>query len=227
LLALLGLSWFQFGQTGSAAALAQRTLDLADSRPTRSILILGNSRTFFNDMPAMLREIADSAGSPTKFQIETNAKPGYTLENHWNDSRTRRLLRATWDEIVIQGESGAQASDEGAASFKDYGAQLAPLARLHSGRPTLIVAWPYDPSLYADFPTYDRSEHLLFLQDVHRDLARDADLERVNVASLWEMVRRSHPEIALTSDGNHPRSPAPTSMASRCTATCPGVPSRR
>jgi hypothetical protein len=51
-LALGGLLWFSFGQDSSAKALAQRTFDVVDSRPSRSILILGNSRTYQNDMPA-------------------------------------------------------------------------------------------------------------------------------------------------------------------------------
>ena len=73
--------WFMVAQDGSAAALSQRTVDLLDSRPARSILIVGNSRTYYNDMPAMIREIADSAGSPAKFQIETSAKPGYYFKH--------------------------------------------------------------------------------------------------------------------------------------------------
>lgn len=203
-LALGGLLWFSFGQDSSAKALAQRTFDVVDSRPSRSILILGNSRTYYNDMPAMLREIADSAGSPTKFQIETNAKPGFTLGNHWSDERAKRLLGDGWDEVIIQGESGAQASREQSESFQAHGAKLARLANLHSGRPTLIVNWPYDRSAFEGYEDYDRAEHLAFLREVHASLARKAGLERINLASLWESVSRAHPSVKLTTDGNHP-----------------------
>lgn len=204
LFALLGLSWFQFGQSSSAAALAQRSIDLTDPRPARSILILGNSRTFVNDMPSMLRKIADSAGSTTKFQTESNAKPGYTLEDHWSDRRSIGLLRETWDDILIQGESGAQASVEQSASFKQFGAKLASIAKVHRGRPTLIVNWPYDPSVFAGSQSYDRAEHLAFLRETNAALAEHAGLNRINLAGLWESVRLTHPDIVLTSDGNHP-----------------------
>ena len=203
-LALGVLSWFQFGQVSSAAALAQRAVDVADSRPPRAILILGNSRTFYNDMPAMLRKIADSAGSPTKFQIETSAEPGFTLEKHWSHGRSRALLDDTWDEIIFQGESGAQSSVEQSESFKAYGRKLALLARVQSGQATLLINWPYDPSVFAGYEPYDRAEHLSFLKSVHADLAQEAQLDRINLASLWESVRLSHPEIGLTTDGNHP-----------------------
>jgi hypothetical protein len=202
--ALVGLSWFQFWQPSSAAALARRTVDLADARPARSVLILGNSRTYFNDMPSMLRKIADSAGSPTKFQIESHSRPAYTMADHWSDRRTTRLLGETWDEIILQGESAAQSSLEQSASFKGYGSKLARLTKLHSGRPILLVNWPYDPSIFADYEPYDRSEHLDFLHNVHADLAGRAHLDLANVASLWEDVRLSQPKIKLTTDGNHP-----------------------
>lgn len=203
-LALGCLSFFQFGQSSSAAAIAQRGLDLVDGRPARSILILGNSRTFFNDMPAMLRQISDSAGSPVKLQIESNARPGYRLQDHLSDRRSQRLLQYGWDEILIQGESNAQSSYETAEAFQAAGARLAPLAQARSRQTTLLVAWPYDPSIYIDFPEYDRTAHLIFNQSVHANLARTSRLPRLDLAGVWESVRLSHPHIKLTSDGNHP-----------------------
>jgi hypothetical protein len=204
MVALLGLSWFQFGQNSSAAALAQRTWDIADARPPRSVLILGNSRTFTNDMPAMLRKIADSLDSTTKFQIESHTKPGYRLEDHWSDRRSRSLLVDTWDAVLIQAESGSQASIAGSESFKTFGAKLAGVAKVSHGQPTLIVNWPYDPSVFAGTQGYKRDEHLAFLRNINADLAGEAHLDRINLVGVWEAVRVSHPEIALTIDGNHP-----------------------
>jgi len=195
---LAALSWFQFGQTSSAAAVARRTIDLADSRPARSVLILGNSRTFVNDTPAMLRKVADSAGSPIKYQIETNAKPAFTFEDHWSDGRTRTLLNETWDEIVLQGESSSQSSVKQSESFKAYGKKLAQIAQVRSGRPTLLVNWPYDPSEFKNYGPYNRAEHLDFLETINVDLARSAGLDRVELAGLWESVRNSNPRIRLT-----------------------------
>jgi hypothetical protein len=101
-------------------------------------------------------------------------------------------------------ESGAQSSVEQSESFEEYGTKLAALAKLGAGRPTLLINWPYDPSIFADYDQYDRAEHLDFLRSTHSDLADGADLDRVDVASVWEAVRISHPEIKLTTDGNHP-----------------------
>jgi hypothetical protein len=75
-LLICGLGWFQFGQPLSAKALLARAEDNFDSRPARAILILGNSRTSFNDMPDMIRAMADSAHDPQKLEITLDA-PNY------------------------------------------------------------------------------------------------------------------------------------------------------
>jgi len=202
-LLLAVLLWFNFAQDGSAVAFAQRTYDLIDPRPARSILIIGNSRTYYNSMPKMLRRIADSAGSQTKFQIETNSKPGFTLERHWADQRTKRLLAAGWDDVILQGAS-AELSDELAEqNFLAHGRKLAGIAKVNSGRPRLVVNWAYDPSLY-EGDSDSRSAHLERIRSGHAELAREADMSRINLASLWESVRQSYPSIRLTTDGNHP-----------------------
>lgn len=203
-LILAAIVWFMAFQDRSVAAVTQRVAGLFDDRPSRSILIVGNSRTFYNDMPAMLRQLSSSANSPIKLQVETSTAPGASFEDHWSKLRTRRLLAAGWDEVILQGESGAQASMEQNESFQIYGAKLAQLAKVTEGRPTLLINWPYDRSVFADYEAYDRSEHLAFLREINSRLATDARLERINLAGLWESVRMADPSIKLTTDGNHP-----------------------
>lgn len=199
-LVLAGLLWFGFANDSS---FARRTYDLIDPRPARSILIIGNSRTYFNDMPGMLRRIADSANSSTKFQIETSAKPGFTLEMHWTDDRTKRLLGQGWDDIILQGASGELSDEQSMQSFLAHGKKLAGAAKVNSGRPRLVVNWAYDPSLYQG-DSGNRIRHLDTIKAGHAELAGEAGMSRINLAGLWESVRLSHPSIKLTADGNHP-----------------------
>lgn len=202
--ALGGLAWFQFAQDASATALSQRAEDMLDSRPTKTVLIIGNSRTYVNDMPAMLRQLAQQPEAPINIEVESSTGGGFSFENHWAKPRTARLLSAGWDEVILQGESGAQVSREQYELFHAYGQKLAAVARVREGRPTLLVNWPYDPSYFKDYQPYDRSEHLSWLREVHRRLANDAKLDRLNLGSLWESVRVANPSLPLTSDGNHP-----------------------
>lgn len=204
-LTVAAIAWFNLFQDSSAAATAQRAADLLDGRPARSILIIGNSRTFHNDMPSMLRDIADSASSPTKFQIEVSAKAGASFESLWQDGRTRRLLGTMWDDVILQGESRAQSTEELNDSFLKFGAQLGRIAKVRQGRPRLVVNWAYDPALYeGDADGTGRASHLDQIKSMHAKLGNEAGMDRVNLAGLWESVRRSHPSIKLTVDGNHP-----------------------
>lgn len=196
--------WFSFGQDSSAEALSQRTADLFDNRPVRSILIIGNSRTFYNDMPKMVRSLAVSSNSKVNLEIETVTAAGASFENHWANMRARRLLAAGWDEVILQGESGAQSSSEQNVSFQRYGARIGAIAKVKEGRPTLLVNWPYDRSVFKDYEPYDRSEHLSYLREIHASLASDAGLDRLNLAGLWESVKLANPSLKLTTDGNHP-----------------------
>lgn len=208
-LAVAVIVWFNQFQDSSAAATAQRAADLFDGRPVRSILIIGNSRTFYNGMPSMLREIADSANSPAKFQVESSAFPGARFEDHWANERSKRLLAAGWDDIVLQSESRAQSTEEMNASFHTYGAKLAGIARLNQGRPRLVVNWAYDPSEYeGDTDGAYRDQHIERIKWNHTRLASENNLATIRLAGLWESVRRSHPSIRLTSDGNLQPSPA-------------------
>ena len=208
MLVMGAMLWFNFGQQSSAAAMIQRSTDLFDDRPARSILIVGNSRTYYNDMPAMLRSIADSAGSPTKFQVESSSYGGATFKTHWHKQRTRNLLEEGWDDVILQPESGAQAWQQGNDEFLEYGPKLATAAKLASGRPQLVVGWPYDAGLYEEGSFaengFSRTTHLRLIREMHAKLASDAGLGRVNVAGTWELVRQTNPSIALTTDGNHP-----------------------
>jgi hypothetical protein len=207
-LILMFAIWFMAFQDGSVAAATQRAADLFDSRPTRSILIVGNSRTFFNHMPSMLRKIADSARSRSKFQVETSAYPAATFKTHWEKARTRNLLEASWDDVILQAESGAQATRQGNDEFLLYGAKLAAIGTAKHAHSRLVVGWAYDPRLYDDrsyiYEGFSRSDHVELIRSMHAKLASDANLGRIDVVGPWELVRRSSPSIQLTTDGNHP-----------------------
>lgn len=205
-LLLCGLGWFQFGQPLTARALLARAEDSFDHRPARTILILGNSRTFYHDMPDMVRAMADSAHDPQKLEITLDAPSGASFEILWNDAATQGLLKQRWDDVILQGESRAQSSDELAHSFQTYGADLIDAAHPASGHARLVVHWAYASRLWDDGDP-DGSER----EDLKREIrASTAALgERtgahlVDVAGIWSVVERDHPEIELTEDGNHP-----------------------
>jgi len=205
-MALGGIAWFEFGQPLTAEALIQSVGDAFDRRPARTVLILGNSRTWFHDMPDMVRRIADSDHDPQKLEITLDAPSGASFETLWNDARTQDLLRQRWDDVVLQGESRAQSSDDLKHSFQTYGAKLIKAVHPAAGQPRLVVNWTYESKLWdgGDPDGSGRAALSAEIQSGTAALGARTGAHLVNVGTLWGYVERDHPEIPLTEDGNHP-----------------------
>jgi hypothetical protein len=179
--------------------------DRFDDRPARTILFLGHSRVYYNDMPDFVRGLADSANVPQKYQITMRALPGASLKTLWNDSEVQRLLEEErWDDILIQGEGRAH-RDAGNASFYQYGERLISKARQHSARTALIVNWNYAPHVFKDprpevIEAYDRA-----MQRDYRELADRTGAGMMNSGLAWRIVSSTEPSIPLDrDDGVHP-----------------------
>ena len=192
-----------FGLAEPIRAFKVDAVDLFDPRPTKTILIVGNSRTSDNNMPAMVRAIADADQFPEKIHFKMATVNGSTLETVWGTSRLQTLLAARYDGAIVQGESRAQSNDILAASYLVYGQKLLLAIKLRSDRPRLIVNWTYDPILYQAGGA-NREEHFERMQHDQLRLAERTGAQPVNIGMLWERVHTVQPQIALTTDGNHP-----------------------
>ena len=189
----------------TADATVQPALDLFDKRPTKTILILGNSRIFFHDMPYMLRKIADSARSPVRYAITSRTWGGARLEDLWKDAGVQRLLRQHWDQVILQGESGAQTSAVQDASFQAYGEKLIAAASGSGASVALILNWAYAPPFYSGLAQGTRSRHLVAIETSHHALAGRTGASLIDTGEVWEEVRAADASLALThEDGNHP-----------------------
>ena len=69
------------------------------------VLFLGNSYTFYNQMPNMVSEIATSMGDTVV--AESNTPGGWKLEQHAQagSSSLQKISEKQWDFVVIQGQS--------------------------------------------------------------------------------------------------------------------------
>lgn len=182
----------------------QAVADTFDQRPVRTVLILGNSRVFFNDMPMMVRDIAEADQAPVRFAITTRAWPSATLADHWNNADDQAALQQHWDRIIIQAESGAQSSEEGRASFRDYGGKLIAAARATQSPVALVINWAYAPEHYVQEAPGSRDYHIELFEGDHRNLAQATGAYVIDTCGAWEAVRRDAPEVKLYYDENHP-----------------------
>lgn len=77
----------------------------AEARTVR-ILFVGNSYTYVNELPDVLRTMASSADPPVTIETEKCTGGGTTLERHWADESLRkRIATGRWDVVVLQEQS--------------------------------------------------------------------------------------------------------------------------
>ena len=187
--------------------------DVLDGRPETTALFVGNSRTFYHDMPHMVRRIADSAGYPKKLHIEMEAKPGISLAEHLKNPQTRALIASRWDHVVLQVLSSEQYSAQTAGQAWDVAAGLIREIQANGARPAMFVAWRYTdqcrnnagmpPSAVGLSPEGYPGMHAN-IQEQHARLAALTGVDLVNVGLVWEVLQALPKDFVLYDDCNHP-----------------------
>ena len=171
-----------------------------------SVLFLGNSLTYFNEIPRVTQEIARNETRPIRADSVT--KSGASLDYLWTDSiALKKLWLEHWDYVVIQ-ERGGRAPHERGELFHEWLGKFAEQVRKSGAQPLLYMTWL--SSRAAD-------NEKLFLAAGIRAKARV-----VPAGSAWaELVKGG---LRLDVDGTHPNALGAYLIASSVFATIYGRP---
>ena len=177
-------------------------LDRFDQRPVLRILMIGNSRTYYHDMPRMVRQIADGAHSPVRLEITMLAWGGVSFEDEWAKAEVQRALSQHWDQIILQPESRAVGNAQNRESFETYGEKLIAACRSTNSPVALIINWGYAEQDYGS--AADRQQHIELIEEAERGLAGNAGAQVIDTSVVWERVHAADPGLPLYDDDNHP-----------------------
>ena len=157
------------------------------------VLFIGNSFTYFNDLPAMLEALAKAGGRPA-LSWKGVLIPGASLEDHWRSGEARRAIaREKWDFVVLQ--QGPSASPEGRSMLLGYADRFAREIRAAGGLPAIYMVWP-PSSRTSDFDDVSQS---------YRLAARQVDGLLLPVGEAWRAAWKRDAKLGLYSgDGLHP-----------------------
>jgi hypothetical protein len=76
----------------------------AQAQDSTRVLFIGNSHTYFNNLPHMFAFLSESGGYPVA--VDSNTPPGYALENHCTNAITlAKISQGGWDYVVLQENS--------------------------------------------------------------------------------------------------------------------------
>lgn len=176
---------------------------------TRTVLFLGNSYTYENNLPQIVSTLAASAGDVLTY--DAHAIGGYTLRNHYTDSMCRNKIRANnWDYIVLQEQSQLpafivpSAFMNGFSDLKTFIKQNKPCAQLSS-----YMTWGYkngDASQCPSNPavcTYSGMQSLITSR--YTQISELYESEVTPVGTVWQYMRTNYPNVELyQADGSHP-----------------------
>jgi hypothetical protein len=159
-----------------------------------AVLFIGNSLTYFNDMPAIVAAISLGADDDPPLRVAMVAYPNYSLEDHWNQGDALDAVDGGgWDVVVLQqGPSTLPASRE---HLVQWAGRFAERIRAQGARPALLSVWPTDGTEAG----YDAT------LASYTAAAEAVDGILIPAGEAWREARTRDPEIDLTVvDGFHP-----------------------
>ena len=103
------------------------------------ILFIGNSLTYTNNLPLLVKKHAKSQGINVK--TKTVAYPNYAITDHWNEGEVQKLISSkAFDFVVIQQGPSSQA--EGKKMLIDDGKKYSILCKNNNTKLAYFMVWP-------------------------------------------------------------------------------------
>jgi hypothetical protein len=184
------------------------TMATAKAQDTLSVLFIGNSFTFMNEMPIMFKEIAASKGKTV--HVEYFTEGGKSLEYHSTQEKTYKAIKSRkWDYVVLQELSNTPAQPDSKTEkiSLPFFKQLADSVRNNCDctQIMLYMTWGYKNgnSQWSEINTYETMQ-----ARITNTYMRYTDLLQAQVAPVgmvWSQFRTSYPAIELYDPDNfHP-----------------------
>ncbi len=200
---------------GTPTAVSKAAFSKVAGEPARtvSILFIGNSFTYANDIPGMLVQVASSdATNKVRLEVRSVVRGGATLNYLFHNAQASHVLKQQhWDYLVLQEQSewtGSQARIDDTYSSVNQWNQA---ARQIGATPALYETWADK----AGSPTYTDQRSYFFRQTPDqvqenidaqsRALARRFDMAIVPVGRSWAYAeKQSNAPNLYAADYHHP-----------------------
>lgn len=170
--------------TGGAAGPGQATA-------ATKVLFVGNSLTFWNDLPLLVEAMAKARG--VSLQCEAATGPDLSIEDHWNRG-VRDLIRdGGFSHVVLQQGPSSLASSR--ANLREWTKRFAAVIRTSGAHPALYMVWP------------DRSRRAFFdqVRESYRLASEDVSGLLLPAGEAWLAAWKLDPGLELYGpDGFHP-----------------------
>jgi hypothetical protein len=159
-----------------------------------SVLFVGNSYTYCQRMPDILKGLADGADSPVRIETETCVQGGVTLAWHGRKGSIEERLSATKPDAVVLQEQSRRPVENREAMY-EAAAALHEVIQQAGARTVLFMTWARRDEPDMHHP----------LERTYTDIARKLDAEVAPVGIAWKIAREKPDAPTLyEEDGSHP-----------------------
>lgn len=163
-------------------------------KQTLRVLFIGNSYTYFNNLPALLSAL--SVSDPAAAQIETEmvAHSGATLRQHWEQGDAlAELKKDHWDFVVLQEQSTQPIIDP--ETMYRYCRLFDAEIKRAGARTVFFLTWARQ----------NRPETQAGLNEAYSKIARELGGLLAPVGIAWQRVRKLNSNLLLyMRDQSHP-----------------------
>ena len=177
-----------------------------------SALFVGNSYTYVNNLPGVIKEIANSNGH--QFYHQSHTPGGATFSQHASNSNLQNQLNEEeWDYVILQGQSQNPSfpPNQVASEVYPFAESLCNDIRMANtcSNPLFFMTWGRENGdtqncqFYEPLCTYEGMQDRLI--ESYTEMAEMNNSLLAPVGIAWKNLRANYPTINLySSDGSHP-----------------------
>jgi hypothetical protein len=115
---------------------SQNTIKFVNAVP---VLFVGNSLTYTNDLPGLVKGIAISNGDTIITHVM--AYPDFSLEDHWNRGQLQKEISSGKYQFIIV-QQGPSSLPESRKNLVDYVSRISDLCKENKARLIVFMVWP-------------------------------------------------------------------------------------
>lgn len=158
----------------------------------QKILFLGNSLTYYNELPKILEYIAKE--HKVELETESLCRPNYALIDHLDDGIfQKKIAKGKYDYVIVQ--QGPSSQIEGKTMLLKDGATINLLCKANKSKLGYFMVWPSKRYYF----TFDK------VIENHQLAAKSSNAILFSVGAVWkEYNKEKNKEILYERDGFHP-----------------------
>jgi len=202
---------------------AEITLKAPDPAPGEmpKILFVGNSHTFYNDLPGTFLEVAYALGHDS--DVYELSEGYYTLENYADPEDElgavldEALTKESWDFVILQENTSKAVSPSADQEMFPFARALDEKIKDAGGQTAFLMTWSPKNGVDSGLIKMDRDQVQTMLAENYMAIADELDSLLVPAGIAFIRAAGQYADLELwDEDGQHP-SPAGTYLAA-CTA---------